>query len=105
MARGSTTTLSPDLLALVTAYMLKTGATGNRAWNFTVKIDGEMDNQSTLEQYNSLWSAIKSATLIPLVFRSADTTETHYVQLFLGGGQTQVGDHYLGLMNLQAVEV
>jgi len=105
MARGATTTLSPDLLALVTAYMLKTGATGNRAWNFTVKIDGEMDNQSTFEQYTSLWSAIKSATLIPIVYRSSDTTETHYVQLFLASSSTQSGDQYLGEMSLQAIEV
>ncbi len=104
-ARGGTNTNSPDLLALVTAYMLKTGATGNRAWTFTINIDGELGDASVQQQYDNIWDAIQSATLIPLTFRNADKNEIHYVQLFLNSGTTKTGSEYGGQMALSAVKV
>lgn len=102
-ARGGTNTNSPDLLALVTAYMLR--KKGNRAWNFTINIEGELGDASEQQQYDNIWDAIELGTLIPITYRNEDVNETHYVQLFLAGGTTRTGDFYGGQMALQAVKV
>ena len=85
--------------------MLRTGSTGNRAWSFVLNIDGELDNQTKQQQYDSLWTAIKSGVLIPIVFRNEDVNETHFVRLSLSGGETQTGSLYDGQMAFNAVEV
>jgi len=103
--RGSTTTLSPDLLALVTSYMLKKTDANNKAWSINIILDGEPDNTSVKEQYTNIWAALKAGTLVPLIFRSDATNETHYVQLFLTGSSIPTGDHWGGEMSLQCVEI
>ena len=103
LARGGTNTSSPDLLALVTSYLLRKASSNLKTWNFTVLIDGEASGEGIKEQYDNLWTAINSSTLVPLVFR--DEVTPHYVLLYLGGSETQTGEGHKGRMALHAVEV
>ena len=103
LTRGATNTNSPDLLALVTSYLLRKGDANLKTWNFTVLIDGEASDEGIKEQYDNIWSAITSSTLVPLVFR--DDEDPHYVLLYLNGSETQTGEEYKGQMSLTAVEV
>jgi len=82
---------------------LRKGDANLKTWNFTVLIDGEASDEGIKEQYDNIWSAITSSTLVPLVFRDDETP--HYVLLYLSGSETQTGEEFKGQMSLHAVEV
>ncbi len=105
LARGATTTLSPDIQSLVLSYLLLTGSADNKAWDFTVNIDGGIDNTTAGQQFTNIWAALTSDTLIPLNIWGDKTDEPHYVKLFLRNGDTQTGREFKGQMNLTAIEL
>jgi len=99
-ARGSTTTLSPDMLALVLGHRLITQ--GNWSWTQTLLIDNSL-NTSAAQKWANLESAIESETDVPFIFRY-EPDETHYVS-FINPREIMVaGKEFAGEINIQLLE-
>jgi hypothetical protein len=101
-ARGSTTTVSPDLQSLTSSYSKATK--GNWMWTFTVKFDTSKPGSLATQQSN-LDTALESEYHIPMIYRRDDTKETHYVKLYELGRSSQTGTEYGGEVTLQAIEM
>jgi len=104
-ARGSTATLSPDILSVVLSYKLQTASTNLKEWDFTVLIDGDCDHADEKQQYERLNTAVNTDTLIALNIFGDDTAEPHYVMLIQPGSSIGSGRNYEGTMSLMAIEV
>ncbi len=102
LERGSTTTASPDVQTVVTAYQLVTK--GTWTFNFKIIIDDQHGTTAATKIAN-LKTALELGTLIPLLFRPDSSTDTHYVRLYLPEGWTDSGSHYEGEYTIQAIEV
>jgi hypothetical protein len=101
-ARGDTTSLSPDLNAMINSYRKATK--GNWMWTFTIKFDSSKPG-SLKEQQDNLDSALESESDVPMIYRRDDTNETHYVKLYELGRSSQTGDFFSGEVTLQAIEM
>jgi hypothetical protein len=76
LARGGTTTLSPDMLALTLGYRLITQ--GNWSWTMTLAID-DGHNTSTKAKWTNLESAIESETDVAFIY-DFNPDVPHYCQ-------------------------
>lgn len=97
LARGGTTTNSPDLQSLVTAYRQLTE--GNWLWVARVIVTGKAD-------YENLNTVITSETDVPLYFHDStmDSDQPHYVKVMLPSGWEETGRNFEGEVTLQMLE-
>ncbi|KKL06460.1 hypothetical protein LCGC14_2595820, partial [marine sediment metagenome] len=102
LARGGTTTLAPDVQAVVLAYQKLIDQIWS--WSFRLIID-DLHNTKAKQKAENLITAIESQTIIPFIFRQADSTETKYVKLFSPQGTSETGNFYMGDYVLIAVEI
>jgi len=104
-ARGSTTTLSPELQGLVLSYMRLLGTTW--AWTAQVVISKDgYDGQKAKAMWENIRTAIETETLVEFTFRNeSDGTETHYCKVTSPSfGRLQTGEDYSGVYNIAIVE-
>lgn len=99
-ARGSTTTLSPDMLALTLGHRLITQ--GNWSWTMTLVIDNS-HNTTPKAKWDNLESAIESRTDVPFIFRF-DPDETHYCSFLQPREIMAAGKEYTGEITVQVLE-
>ena len=99
-ARGSTTTLSPDMLALVMGHRLITQ--GNWSWTMTLAIDNS-HNTSPATKWANLESAIESRTDVPFIYRF-DPDETHYVSFLSPQEIMAAGKEFDGHIQITVLE-
>ena len=101
LARGDTTTLSPDIQA---TFSYRQGKP-IWAWTVTANCAEEYNDLTPRELVAALKTAANSLTLLEFTFRNAPTgTETHYVSVSPFNGITQTGENYTGRYNLTLVE-
>ncbi len=101
-ARGTTTTVSPDLQSLVMAYRKLTQ--GNYLWTLPIVLDGLHDVKSKKDQFANIEYAVSSEYDVPVIFRRDATNETHYVKLMLPSGWNKTGDDFNAGFTLEALE-
>lgn len=99
-ARGTTTTLSPDMKALTLGYRLITQ--GNWSWTMTLLINNS-HNTSPADKWNYLESAIESSVDIPFIYRF-DPDEAHYVQFLNPTEIMAAGKEFTGQVTIQLLE-
>jgi len=103
LKRGSTTTLSPDLLGEAVSYRKNLGL--KHAWSFTVDLKNAGANIRAM--ITNLETAMASEIWIPFVFRDTtkETSQPHYVQIVTLSGRTGVGPDYDSQYDVHVVEV
>ncbi len=102
LARGSTTTNSPDVQAIVVSYLktldMKWG------WNFTIVADEVYRGQSPAALISALQTAANSTTLVPFIFRDDATNYTKYVRIESFYGLHGTGHEYIGKYVVSVIE-
>lgn len=102
LARGATTTNSPDIQAIVVSYLktldMKWG------WNFTVVCDEAYRGNSPNALLNNLQTAANSTVLVPFLFRDNATTYTKYVKIDSFFGLHGTGHEYIGKYVVSVIE-
>uniref|UniRef100_A0A6M3KEN0 Uncharacterized protein n=1 Tax=viral metagenome TaxID=1070528 RepID=A0A6M3KEN0_9ZZZZ len=104
LARGATTTLSPDLQSLVLSSELLTGTDGNWIWTLRIPLDDSWGTSAKQKKEN-LDTAIQLGTLVPLKFREGDSNEPYYVRLYLNDAWQETGHDYEGIYVVKAVKL
>jgi len=103
LARGSTTTLSPDLLSLTMEYRKKLPA----KWGHTVELDIRdryKDNTAKVLRSN-LRTAIESTSLVEFTFRDDDgNTRNWFVDVVSATGLERTGHDETGVSRVTLVE-
>lgn len=102
--RGSTTTLSPDMVSLTFEYRKKLPA----LWGHTVEVDMTNDygGKTSKELRALLLAAVESTTLVEFTFRDDDgDTRNFYVDIASASGFEQTGTDERGKSTLLLVEV
>ncbi|MFA4917126.1 MAG: hypothetical protein WC560_10710 [Syntrophales bacterium] len=102
LVRGSTTTATPDVQALVSSYLKNTDPT--YGWTFTVTCGENYHIKSPKALYEALATAIASETLITFLFRDNASTQTHYVKITGFNGIQETGHGYYGKYAVSVVE-
>ncbi|KKK56078.1 hypothetical protein LCGC14_3068140, partial [marine sediment metagenome] len=100
LARGGTTTNTPDMLALTLAYRLVTQ--GNWSWSLNLVLD-DSHNTTPAEKIANLESAIESAVDVPFIYRFLPD-ETHFVQFLSPREIQKTGKEFDGSINIQLLE-
>ncbi len=105
LVRGTTTTLSPVLLAATSSYD-RNGAS-RWGWSFTVQLKLGSREKTARQLEAALKTAAELETKMEFIFRDSvsDTTEIHYVRLMPFNGQTPTGPNYDGEYNLTVIEI
>ena len=105
LARGGTTTNTPDVLSLTLEYYKKLDA----KWQFQVDVDlnSKFGGRSPKEQRAALLTAMETATLLEFTYRdpSSNSDATFYVQVQPLGAAEQTGFDERGMTTLQLREV
>ena len=102
LARGSTTTLTPDLQGLVLAYEVSTGADGFWQYVFTILVEETEGGVDTRTKDTNIRTALATTALVPLIFDDAGTA--HYCRLQLLNAVLQTGGNFNNEYTIQAVE-
>ena len=103
-ARGSTNTLSPDMLALTLEYRKKLDV--KYGHTFEVDLHEEYGGRSVNELRAALIAALESATLVEFTFRSDDgNTRNYYVDVVALGGLEYSGLDERGTVQVTVIEV
>jgi hypothetical protein len=102
-ARGSTTTLSPDLLAMTLEYRKKLDV--KYGHTFEVDLSEEYGGRSVNELRAALISALETATLVEFTFRSdSGDTRNYYVDVTSLSGMENTGFDERGTATVSVVE-
>uniref|UniRef100_A0A6M3J2Z4 Tail protein n=2 Tax=viral metagenome TaxID=1070528 RepID=A0A6M3J2Z4_9ZZZZ len=104
LARGATTTNTPDLQSLVASYELLTGADGNWIWTLTIPLDYE-HGTSPKQKKENLDTAVQLGTLVPIKFRDSASDEPYYCRLRLLSANVQTGHEWEGQYVVQAIKI
>lgn len=103
LARGSTTTLSPDVLSATLTYRKKLPA----KYVHVVEVDltGDYNGRSPKEQRAALTTAIETKTKVEFTFRDdSGLTRNYYVDVVQGEGLEETGLSERGTARLTLVE-
>ncbi len=101
LARGSTTTTSPDIQAITFSYKKNI----NQVWGFGFTVIGdEAFSQSAKQIETALETAAESTTLVNFLFRSDNSNELHYVAVDSLRGETETGDYWEGRYQVSVIE-
>ena len=102
LARGATTTLTPDLQWWTFFYLKKPEI----AWGWWVDVDctKEWKGRSPEQLYDTLVTAVSSGTLVNFLFTDDPTAETHKVEIRSMAGQNATGEDKRGRYSLFMVE-
>ena len=108
--RGSTTTVSPDVLAISFEFRKKIPA----QWQHTVQVDinEEFSGRTSEQQFEALRSAVESQTKVEFTYRDRDADDSgsanpynYYVDVVSAQGLEYTGNDWRGIVTLQLVEV
>lgn len=103
LARDTTTTLTPDLQGLLSAFQVLTGADGYWEYVFTLLCEDAAGGKRTRAKDANIKTALELGTLVPIIFDNSGTT--HYCRLQLLNAVKQTGEHFNNEYSLQATEV
>ena len=103
LARGFTTTNTPDVLSVTLVYRKKIQT--KLGWTATVDLNGEYKNRSPKQQRADLLTALKSVPKVEMTFRDDDDdTRNFYVDVIAADQSEQTGHDERGTSRLVMVE-
>lgn len=100
LERGSTATLTPDILAATFNYAKLTDA--RWSWSFIVICNDDAEG-TALEKESNLITAAESNLKVPMVFRE-DSTDIHYVTVTQARANNDTGDSFRGRWTVTVLE-
>ena len=103
LARGSTNTNTPDILGMVHSYKKLLGSKKPWGWAFTI-LAGGVGDWKPREIEAALKTAVETDLDIKFIFRSADSTETYFVQIDSFFAEVETGDNFEGKYHVFVVK-
>lgn len=105
LARGATTTNTPDVRSLTFKFLKKLP----ERWNHFVTLDisEEMEGQAPRAQWDNLRTTINKSSLVEFTMKDSDaaaSTRRHWIRVANREGEEETGLEYKGTCNLVLVE-
>tara|TARA_Y100000310_G_scaffold321723_2_gene379770 strand:+ start:1145 stop:3463 length:2319 start_codon:yes stop_codon:yes gene_type:complete len=102
LARGGTTTNTPDVQTFAFYYLKETDP--KYAWSFNIICSESHAGTTARQAETALQSAVESGVLVPFIFRADNANETHYVKVISFEAVMETGNKFTGKYAVNVIE-